>query len=223
MSQNQERLKAFLEILSYQAYPQLVHPEYATNFAGPYAKGISPNLPQLAEKAKNFGFFELVPDPDGTVRREPTMVTYEGNFYPSLDVASALAYTDNSLDQVQVIFNAAGAEKIVLGQRTIPTDRQGFVQLDYVGKGGTFPTYSFADVVQHRLSPDIFRDRLVLIGSTARGISGMALTPTDNTEFPGVEIHANMIYDILYQHFIRRCWREKLTDVAFIVLFSLVA
>ncbi len=222
-AQNQERLKAFLDILDFQAYPGTIHPEYARNADIPEAQALSPDLPEFASAAKNFGFFDIVPDADGVVRREPSVLQFQGNFYPSLDVAAALAYTNDSADQVKVVFNPNGVEKIVLGNRTIPTDRQGFVQLDYDGKSGTFPTYSLSDIVQHRLSPEVFRDRLVLIGPTARGISGMALTPTENTEFPGVEIHANMIDDILYQHFIRRGLHEHLTDIAFILLFSLGA
>ena len=74
----------------------------------------------------------------------------------------------------------------------------------------------------------------MLIGPTAVGIGDMVLTPFPrstlpgvegraNVPFPGVEVHANMIDDILYQHFIRRGPREFLTDIAFIVLFSLGA
>ena len=63
----------------------------------------------------------------------------------------------------------------------------------------------------------------MLIGLTAPGISDMPPTPLQQTEFPGVEIHANMIDDILYQHFIRRGAREYLADIAFIILFSLGA
>ena len=231
-SQNQERLKQFLDILSFQAYPQIIHPEYEKNFEGPEAQGISPNLPEFAANAKNFGFFYIDPDPDGIVRREPAVVEFQGNFYPSLDVAAALAYTNNSLDQVKVIFNPSGVERIVLGQLTIPTDRQGFVQIDYDGGAGTFPTYSLADVVQRKLSPELFRDRLVLIGPTAHrhwrhGADAFSKIDIPGIEaltcLPGVEVHANMIDDILYQHFIRRGPREYLTDLAFILLFSLGA
>ena len=222
-SQNQERLKDFLNLLTFQAYPQIVHPKYAENFNGPEAEAISPNLPQFASNAKNFGFFDIYPDHDGVVRRAPAVLSFQDAFYPSLDVAATLAYTDNSLDQVKVIFNPSGVEEIVLGQLTIPTDPQGFVQLDYDGGAGTFPTYSLADVVQRKLSPEIFRDRLVLIGPTVTGISDMALTPFQQRGFPGVEIHANMLDDILYQHFIRRGLREYLMDIAFIILFSLGA
>ena len=139
------------------------------------------------------------------------MVEFQGSFYPSLDVAAALAFTNNSLDQVKLVFNPSGVEKIVLGKLNIPTDPKGFVQIDYDGPAGTFPTYSLADVVQGRLDPSLFRDRLVLIGITATGIGDMVLTPFSEStqqQFPGVEVHANMIDDILYQHFIRRGLRE---------------
>ena len=151
-SQNQERLKEFLDILSYQAYPQIVNPQYAKDFNGPIAVGISPNLPQFSTNAKNFGFLDIVSDPDGVVRREPTVVLIQGSFYPSLDVAAALAYSNNALDQVKVVFDPSGVERIVLGERIIPTDPQGFVHLDYDGGAHTFPTYSLADVVQRRVA-----------------------------------------------------------------------
>ena len=222
-SQNQERLKEFLNVLAFQAYPQIVHPEYVKNFTGPEAEAVSPNLPAFAANAKNFGFFDIVPDPDGVVRREPAVLYFQDSLYPSLDIAAALAYTNNSLDQVKLVFNADGVARIILGQLTIPTDPEGFVQLDYDGPAKTFPTYSLADVVQRKVKPELFRDRLVMIGPTAAGISGMALTPVQEQGFPGVEIHANMIDDILNQHFIRRGTEEYLADFAFILLFSVGA
>jgi adenylate cyclase len=222
-AQNQERLKQFLDVLSYQAYPQIVHPEFARNSGVPEALAVSPDLPQFAANAKNFGFFYTDPDPDGTVRRAPTVVEFQGAFYPSLDVAAVLAYTDTPLDQVKVIFNPSGLERLDIGKLNIPTDSRGFAQLDYDGPGGTFPTYSLADVVQRKLPPGLFRNRLVLIGVTATGIGDMVLTPFTQVPFPGVEVHANMIDDILYQHFIRRGVREYVTDIAFIILFSLAA
>ncbi len=222
-AQNPERLKSFLDILSFQAYPGTVHPEFAKNAPIPEAQAVSPDLPEFASAAKNFGFFDIAPDPDGVVRRVPSVMAFQGSYYPSLAIAAALAYTNDPLEQVKLVFNPNGVEKIVLGKRTIPTDRQGFVQLDYLGKSGTFPTYSLSDIVDQRLPPEVFRDKLVLIGPTARGISGMALTPTEHTEFPGVEIHATMIDDVLYQHFIKRGFREHLTDIACILLFSIGA
>jgi len=222
-AQNQGLLSEFLNYLSFQAYPQIVNPQYATKFEGPEYAGLSPNLPSFAMHAKNFGYYNVLPDPDGVVRREPVIVGFQGSFYPALDIASALAFTNRPLEEVRVFFNPNGLERIDFGPIAIPTDPEGFVQIDYHGPAGTFPTYSIADVVQRKLPPGAFRDRLVLIGPTATGIADMAVTPFQTEAFPGVEVHANFIDNLLEGHFIRRGLRENLIDMGFILLFSLGA
>jgi adenylate cyclase len=234
-TQNQERLNEFLNYLSFQAYPKIVHPEYAKGSelmqkaekGDLHFDGLSPNLPQFANYAKNFGYFNIIPDADGTVRREPVIIPFRGSFYPSLDVAAALAYTNLSLDQVNVVFNRSGAvtslARIDFGKISLPTGPDGFVQIDYYGPAWTFPRVSLADVVQRKIPPAVFRDRLVLVGPTAVGIGDMAVTPFEQMNFPGVEVHANFIANILQGNFIRRGNRESFIDILFLLLFSLVA
>jgi adenylate cyclase len=226
-TQNKERLKQFLDYLSFQNYTNIVHPEYAKGsellddpelqFEAP-----SPNLADFAKPAKNFGYFNIIPDSDGTVRREPVIIPFQGAFYPSLDVAAALAYLNLPLDQVNVIFNANGLERIDLGKVSIPTDPDGFVQIDYYGPERTFPTISLADVVRRKIDPAIFRDRLVLIGPTAVGIGDMAVTPFQQMNYFGVEVHANFINNLLQRNFIRRGIRENCIDLFCLLFFSLV-
>ena len=225
LSQNQERASEFLNYLSFQAYPQIVHPQYGEGkrFEGIEAVGVSPNLPAFALVAKNFGYFNIVPDSDGTVRREPVLIRYQNNYYPSLDMAIALAYANTPLEKVAVVFNPHGLQQIDLGSQTLPVDPQGFVSIDYHGPAGTFPTYSLADVVQRKLPLHLFRDRIVLIGPTATGIGDMAVTPFQQMSFPGVEVHANFIDNLLEGAFIRRGLRENFVDLGFLVLFSMVA
>lgn len=222
-SQNQALASEFLNYLSFQAYPQVVNPQYAAKFEGPKYGGLSPNLPSFAVYAKNFGYFNVLPDLDGVVRREPVIIEFQGSFYPALDIAAALAFTNRPLEEVRVFFNPNGLERIDFGPVTIPTDPQGFVQIDYRGPAGTFPTYSFADLVQRKLPQGAFRDRLVLIGPTATGIADMAVTPFQTEAFPGVEVHANFIDNLLQGRFVRRGLRENLIDIGFILLFSLGA
>ena len=213
----------FRELPFFPGYPQIIHPEFAKKFEGPEAASLSPNLADFALYAKNFGYFNVIPDSDGTVRREPVIMRYKGSFYPSLDIAASLAYTNLSLDQISVVFNPNGLERIDFGTVAIPTDPGGYVQIDFMGPVKTFPTYPFSDVVLHKLKPQAFKDKLVLIGPTATGIGDMAVTPFQQMAFPGVEVHANFIDNILYNHFLRRGIRENLIDIAFILLFSLGA
>jgi len=227
-TQNQERLNEFLNYLSFQAYPRIMHPEYAKGsevLNDPELKfdGLSPNLGEFAANAKNFGYFNVIPDPDGTVRREPIIIPFRGSFYPSLDVAAALAYTNLPLDQVNVVFNPNGLERIDFGRISIPTDPRGFVLIDYYGGSKTFPTYSLADVVQRKMPGEAFRDRLVMIGLTATGIGDMAVTPFQQMGFFGVEVHANFIDNILQGRFICRGIRESIIDILFLLFFSLAA
>ncbi len=220
-NQDTQRVKEFTDFLSFQTYTWITHPEYARLFEGKEFAALSPNLPQFAQPAKNFGYFNVFPDPNGTVRREPVVVRYQGNFYPSLDIASVLAYRNLSLDRVNIVFNENGLEHIELGSRVIPTDPEGFVQIDYRGPARTYPTYSLSDVVRGNTPPEAFRDRLVLVGPTATGIGDMAVTPFQKMGFPGVEVHANFIDNVLSGTFIRRGLRENGLDLVFIILFSL--
>ncbi len=222
-AQNRQRTDEFLNYLSFQAYPQIVNPQFAGKFEGKQYEGLSPNLPEFAAPAKNFGYFNVIPDPDGVVRREPAIARFKDSFYPSFDMAAYLAYTSRPLDEVNVYFNPNGLERINVGPLAVPTDPRGFVQIDFHGRAGTYPTYSLSDVVQRKVGPEVFRDRLVLIGPTATGIADMSVTPFQTEAFPGVEVHANFIDNLLDGRFIRRGLRENLIDLSFILLFSLAA
>jgi len=223
-----ERMNEFLNYLSFQAYPNIVHPEYAKNselLLNPQLQfeGLSPDLGSFAANAKNFGYFNVLPDSDGTVRREPVIIPFRGSFYPSLDVAAALAYENLPLEQVNVVFNPNGLERIDFGKVRLPTDPAGYVLIDFFGPGRTFPIYSLSDVIERKVPPDELKDRLVLIGPTAVGIGDTAVTPFQQMNFPGVEVHANFVTNILQGRFIRRGIRENVIDILFLLLFSLPA
>ncbi|HEV2348297.1 MAG TPA: adenylate/guanylate cyclase domain-containing protein [Terriglobia bacterium] len=225
-TQNKARTDEFINYLSFQAL-QVAHPEYGKlmHFE---AAGVEPNLPKLAENAKNFGFVNVIPDADGVVRREPMLVRFQDNYYPSLDVATVLAYNNRSLDQVAAILTPAGLERIDFGPLAIPSDPDGYVQIDYHGPSRTYPWYSLSDVIAGKLPKDedmkkAFANKIVLIGATATGIGDLRPTPFEPTNFPGVEVHANFIDNLLTGQFIHRGLRENLIDIGFILLFSLVA
>jgi len=225
-SQNQKALAEFENFLSFQAYPQVIHPEFGKDFNCEYceAKGLEPDLPVFAQNAKNFGFFNVVADADGVIRREPAVIRFQNNYYPSLDVATVLAYTNRPLDQVAVVFNPNGLERIDFGPFAIPTDPDGYVQIDFHGPRQTYPWYSMTDVLHGKITKEALHDKIVLIGPTATGIGDNRSTPFEAGEtFPGVEVHANFIDNLLTGEFIRRGLRENLIDIFFILIFSLAA
>jgi adenylate cyclase len=77
------------------------------------------------------------------------------------------------------------------------------------------------DVLQKKFAPDAFLGKIVLVGATATGIGDLRATPYGGTTYPGVEIHANVIDNILNQRFLKYGFRQALADVLLIIFFGI--
>jgi adenylate cyclase len=219
--QDPQDLAEFLQFLSFRAYPRALQPRGGNaQFEGIEAVGLFPVAPSFAENAKNFGFCNVITDTDLRVRHEPAVIRYQDRYYPSFGIATALAWTNEPLNEVALVFNAYGVAGLNLGSTIVPTDPWGMVGVDFHGPAGTYPTYSIADLVLSKAPREAFRDRIVLIGPTATGIRDVRPSPFDNV-FPGIEVHANFVDNLLAGSFIRRGQRENFIDMLFLVLFSL--
>ncbi len=69
------------------------------------------------------------------------------------------------------------------------------IWIPYAGPPGQYPRASFVDVLKDRVSDQLFREKLVLIGATAAGLGDLLPTPVsgDRHPMPGVEVIANEI------------------------------
>jgi adenylate cyclase len=77
-------------------------------------------------------------------------------------------------------------------------------------------------VVQHKFLPGAFGGKIVLIGATATGIGDIKATPySSGTDYPGVEIHANVIDNLLHDNFLRHGAQQQLLDIGTILLLGL--
>jgi adenylate cyclase len=119
-------------------------------------------------------------------------------------------------------FGSVGAYRVVFGDKAqIRTDDLGRVYVNFHGPSYTYRHFSMADVIEHKVTPDTFSGKIVLIGATATGIGDLRTTPFGGLDYPGVEIHANVIDNILHQNFLRRGAKESLWDLALILLFGI--
>jgi adenylate cyclase len=177
------------------------------------------NLLPLSNAAENSGYFNAFPDSDGSIRWSPLVIKFEGNYYSSLSLSLLLQY----LDWPMLSLNMAdfGVEGIKLEQILIPTDESGRMLVNYMGPAKTFPHYSFSDVIMDRLSPETFRNKIVIVGATATAIYDLRVTPFSPV-YPGVEIHATVIDNILHQNFLQHSGWTSFLDVCNILLFGLV-
>jgi len=190
------------------------------------------NLPILADAlggdASSTGFFNAPPDEDGVVRHATMVLPFgrskdlkDWDLYGSLDVMAAASFLRLGPQQLSLDYSGAGVALIEFGPaiRIVP-NTVGMKTINYRGPEGTFPHYSMADVVSGKFTPGTFQDKLVLIGATATGIGDLKTTPYGGTNYPGIEIHANVIDNILNQRFIKRGARQFQLDLFFIFLFG---
>jgi len=183
----------------------------------------------LAAAHGGTGFFNAIADPDGVVRKGVLALPFglspkksEWDLYASLDVQVVRSYLDLSNDRIILNFGENGIENIEFGSSdVVQPDDVGRVNINYRGPARTFPYVSIADVVNKNFPPGTFKDKIVFVGGSAVGIFDLRTTPFSAYNYPGVEIHANIVDNILNQRFLERETREFLLDVFFILLFGL--
>ncbi len=153
-------------------------------------------LHDLEKPAAALGYANISADRDGIVREAPIILNINGAYEPSLALAAIQKYLrlpkGDNFDLKDTAFSFAG--------RIIPISPGNRMVIDYLSSDmdGTlnFQHVSLSDVLESKVDKSIFKDKLVLIGATATGISDKYWTPMGYT-LNGVEIHGYTIQTIL--------------------------
>ena len=178
-----------------------------------------PNIPQISEAAENGGYFNTFPDSDGVIRWSPLVIKFRDNYYASLALSLLVQY----LEWPMLVLDIAefGVENIRVDKIEIPTDESGRLLVNYLGPARTFPHYSVSDILNGRISAEKLNGKMVIVGATATGIYDLRVTPF-GAVYPGVEIHATVIDNILHQHFLIHSGWTKFLDVCLIIVAGLI-
>ena len=142
----------------------------------------------------------MIPDPDGTVRWFPMAVIYGQEFFAPMSLVT-LSHAEGRAPMA-ITLSRWGVNEVRLGRRAVPVDRYGRMLINYLGPEGIIPTYSAADVMNGTLPAEALKDKIVIVGATAVGIYDLRVTPFSGT-FPGVEIQATIMDNLLRGNFIR--------------------
>ena len=188
------------------------------DFEMPRTFGVLANLPEIQSGAKYAGHINSPPDPDGTVRWASLVMRYKGHFFPSADVQAARAYL--GVDDLLVRTTHYGITGLAIGSRIIKTDERGGALIHYHGPEKTIPTISVSDINAGTIDPAFIKGKIVIVGPTAKGIGDVAVTPY-GTVFPGVEIRANTIQNLIDNDFINRPDWVTLVDALVILVVGL--
>jgi adenylate cyclase len=174
-----------------------------------HASAPQSNITELSNATPYSGFFNMFPDDDGVVRWIPAVIKLEKGETASQNINELLLYAPLALVTASVYMESPlsvkiseyGIESVHVGSIPLAADEFGRLMINFRGKEKTFPHISITDILSGKVPKDRLRDRIVIVGATATGAYDMRVTPIDNV-FPGVEIHANIVDNILAGDFL---------------------
>ena len=151
---------------------------------------------------------DLVLDSDGNVRRGLLSANHGKQVILGLATHLSLMYLEPQ--GIKLEATDATGSNLRLGQALFSpltgkefnyqgADVKGYqILLNYHSDQQQFPTVSINDVLNDHVSPQLVRDRIILIGTTAPSINDFFHTPYNSNErMAGVVVHANIVSQIL--------------------------
>lgn len=178
-------------------------------------------ISEVVESVRGMGNIQINPDQDGIYRRIPLLFIYNGGLFPHM----CISYLSNNTGGKILLKN----NSIWIGDKRIPLEN-GLFRLNYYGGPRYYNRYSAAEVIQAYtdfekgltpiLNPELFRDKYVFVGLTAPGLYDLKPTPASSI-YPGVEIHATLLDNILRSDYLTRIGKFPL--VLLVIVVSILA
>jgi adenylate cyclase len=184
------------------------------------------NIPIIQDSAYSSGFLNDIKDDNGKTIAMPMVMNYQDQLYPSL--ALEIVRTIYSARELN-IENKGKGNYIEFANIKIPIDNEGSKYVNYLNTKDGFKHISAIDILNRNFNNFLLGDvqsKIVLIGSTALGLSSTSPTPFDY-EISAIDLQANVIDNILSsRHKVKPVWEQEFQYIAtliaaFIVLSSI--
>ena len=179
-------------------------------------------LQGIIDATSNIGIINVSRSDDGILRKMPLVVKYKDKFYPQLALKVGLNY----LGETQQTFTIDKHSDLHIGDRRIYLDKDGSAILNWYGPAGTYtyiPMYQLIKAIngeKTELDYD-FSNKIVYFGTTAASLFDIKTVPTGKI-YPGVEVQATYVNNILDNNFIKKVDRGY-TIVLSLLLALLIA
>lgn len=174
-------------------------------------RGVATNLPELSKFAKGNGIFLATPSNDGIIREIPLLVEFKDTLYPTLGLeALRVAHDGREFLKVRKAENpnSNAHYEIYIGQSgiVIPVQKDGKMRIRFRELNRDTDYVSAHKILDDRYSQEIREklfQKIVFVGTSAEGLKDIRSTPL-NVFIPGVELHVNLVEQILQNDFVFR-------------------
>lgn len=198
----------------------------------PAAQNLIMTYPALASASSGLGYLNIIPDPDGILRRVPLMVRYGDDFYPSMAFRAVCHYLGVSPERITIHSGKSVVLKDVkrpqansVRDLVIPIDARGNMILNYTRSWEKIRHYSYSEILQAHTATERLKQfkkelsgKIVVMSETVEAPIKIRPIRADNNLSSGT-IHAIVIQNILQGSFFRELSR---TEMMFIELALLI-
>jgi len=162
------------------------------------AGGLIQPYEELSRKAGALGHTNIITESDGVVRKMPLLINYQSRDFLSFALQVARKHSGVSLKDIKPASTGLDLKRL-----PIPTEKDHSMFIDFSGQSTNIRKISFLDIMNGKILPETFQEKVVLIGVTAEGSSQRYKTPL-NTIACEVDIEANAVENIINGTFISR-------------------
>ena len=174
------------------------------------------SLKQLENSVKGLGSISFLDQTDGIIRSLPLIVKFNNEIYPTMGLE--MIRVGSNQKNIYIEMNEVGINKISARPYKISSDPNGIIWIRYK-KPIKGQYISASSVFDGKFPDDFFKDKYVLIGASAQGLFDLVKIPLGLT-IPGVEVHANVIENIIDQSFLIRNPNTYVFELLFAILVA---
>jgi len=187
--------------------------EHTYNY--PYSIG---SLEKLESSTKGLGSISFLDQTDGIIRSLPLIVRFNKKIYPTIGLE--MVRVGENQKNLYVELDEVGIKRISVRPHKILTDPNGIFWIRY--KESLKQQYiSASSVFDGNFDKERFKNKYVLIGASAQGLFDLVKNPLGVT-IPGVEVHANVIENILDQSYLIRNPNIYVFELLFSIIVACV-
>ncbi len=165
-----------------------------------------PILSELLNGQVNVGITNVIRNSDGIIRKVAPLMEYKGKYYPYLAFGAGCNYlAGEKVNKITI----DKSSNLLVHDTTIPLTEDGEAILNWYGTSGThsiYPMYKVINEMDGKFTGKKldFKDKIVIVGTTAMSLHDTKSVPVQDNVYPGVEVHATFFNNMLDNNFIKK-------------------
>ncbi len=163
---------------------------------------------------------------DGIIRAVAPIMIYKEDYYPYLSFKAGSDYLRLNRDNNFVIDSK---KNIIVSDTKVPLNKDGETILNWYGQSGTHTNVPFYKIINEMEGKNInkfnFKDKIIIVGTTAMSLHDTKSVPIQADIYPGAEVHATFINNLLDNNFIKKTerWANLLIIISVIAIVGAIA